>query len=111
MSLTRGDEQQVLEEHIRLQVDSLDAKTNLYAKHLSTGRDIAIRADEPVNALSVIKLPIMVLAYRDAEAGTLDLAERYCVRPEDMRSGSGLLQTFAPGLQLIYRDLVTQMIV
>ena len=39
----------------------------------SQRREIAVRADEPMNALSVIKIPVMVLAYRDAEAGTLDL--------------------------------------
>jgi len=83
----------------------------MYARHLPSGREIAIRADEPVNALSTIKIAILVLAYRDAEAGQIDLDQRYRVRPEDMRRGSGLLQTFAPGLQPTYRDLVTQMIV
>jgi Beta-lactamase enzyme family len=53
----------------------------------------------------------MVLAYRDADAGPFDLDERYALRSEDMRRRSGLLQTFALGLQPTYRDLVTQMIV
>ena len=92
-------------------LDGLPARTSLYARHLPSGREIAIRADEPMNALSVIKIPVMVLAYRDAEAGTLDLDERYRIRPEDLRRGSGLLQTFAPGLEPTYRDLVTQMII
>lgn len=100
-----------LDERIRSQLDSLNAKTALYAKHLPTGREVAIRADEPVNTLSVIKIPIMILAYRDAEEGRLNLDARYQVRPQDMRRGSGLLQTFAPGLEPTYRDLVTQMIV
>ena len=64
-----------------------------------------------MNALSVIKIPILVLAYRDAEAKALDLDERYRVRPEDLRRGSGLLQTFAPGVEPTYRDLLTQMII
>lgn len=64
-----------------------------------------------MNPLSVIKIPIMVLAFRDAEAGRLDLDERYPVGPSDMRRGSGLLQTFAPGLAPTYRDLITQMII
>lgn len=89
----------------------LDARTTLCAKHLPTGQQVAVRADDSVNPLSVIKLPIMVCAYRDAEAGTFDLNERYTLRPEDMRRGTGLLQTFAPGLLPTYRDLVTQMIV
>ncbi len=100
-----------LEAELTQALDALSAKSSLHAKHLPTGREIAIRADEPMNTLSVIKIPIMVLAYRDAEAGRLDLDERYTLRPEDRRRGSGLLQTFAPGLSPTYRDLVTQMIV
>lgn len=90
---------------------ALDARSFLYARQLASGREIALRADEAVNPLSVIKLPIMVLAYRDADAGRLDLDARYTLDQEDMRRGTGLLQTFAPGLQPTYRDLVTQMIV
>lgn len=100
-----------LEAEVTRALDALSAKSSLHAKHLPTGREIAIRADEPMNTLSVIKIPVMVLAFRDAEAGKLDLDERYTIRPEDRRRGSGLLQTFAPGLSPTYRDLVTQMIV
>ncbi len=96
---------------VTARLDGLPARTSLFARHLPSGREIAIRADEPMNALSVIKIPVMVLAYRDAEAGRLDLDERYLIRPEDLRRGSGLLQTFAPGLEPTYRDLVTQMII
>ena len=100
-----------LEALVRGRLHALDAHSTAYAKHLPTGREIAIRADEPVNTVSVIKLPIMVLAYRDAEAGRLDLDDRYTIRPEDMRRGTGVLQGFKAGLQPTYRDLVAQMIV
>jgi len=100
-----------LETALTRALDALSAKSSLHAKNLPTGREIEIRADEPMNTLSVIKIPIMVLAYRDAETGRLNLDERYTIRAEDRRRGSGLLQTFAPGLSPTYRDLVTQMIV
>ncbi len=100
-----------LEAEIARALDGLSAKSSLHARHLPTGREIAIRADEPMNTLSVIKVPVMVLAFRDSEAGKLNLDERYTIRPEDRRRGSGLLQTFAPGLSPTHRDLVTQMIV
>ena len=96
---------------VTARLDALPARTSLYARHLPSGREIAVRADQPMNALSVIKIPVMVLAYRDAEAGRLDLDERYQVRSGDLRRGSGLLQTFAPGLEPTWRDLVTQMII
>ena len=100
-----------LASRIEASLNSLNAKTSFYAKHLPSGREIAIRADEPMNALSVIKIPIMVLAYRDADAGALDLDERYQIQPEDMRRGSGLLQSFTPGIDPTYRDIITQMII
>jgi beta-lactamase class A len=53
----------------------------------------------------------MVLAYRDAAVGLLNLDERYTITRGDLRRGSGLLQSFATGLQPTYRDLVTQMII
>jgi beta-lactamase class A len=78
---------------------------------MPTGRHVAINADEAINTASVIKIPIMILAYRDAEAGLLDLDERREVTLDDYRRGSGLIQTFTPGLQPTIRDLVRQMIV
>ena len=64
-----------------------------------------------MNTASVIKIPVMVLAFRDADAGTLDLNERYTTRAEDIRGGTGLLRTFAPGVQPTTLDLITQMII
>ena len=100
-----------LESRVRARIAGLDAKASLYAKHLPSGRQIAIQADEPMNSVSVIKIAIMVLAYRDAENGQLNLKERYLLRPQDKRRGSGVLRAFAPGLQPTYRDLITQMII
>jgi beta-lactamase class A len=101
-----------LEETIRARLDSLQAQSSFYAKQLGTpGREVAVRADVPMNTASVIKIPVMILAFRDADAGRFDLDKRYVIRPEDLRRGSGLLQTFAPGLQPTFRDIVTQMII
>jgi beta-lactamase class A len=114
-SIVFGEEAEMdassLSAHIQRQLDALDAKTAFFAKHLVSTNTIAIRADDPVNTLSVIKIAIMVRAYQDAEAGTLDLDQRYQIRDDDFRRGSGVLQTFAPGLQPTYRDLLTQMII
>src|SRR4051812_34380091 len=100
-----------LEAQIRARLDSLPAQSSFYAKRLSDGREVAIRADVPMNTASVIKIPVMILAFRDADAGRLDLDQHYVIRAEDLRRGSGLLQTFAPGLQPTLRDILTQMII
>ena len=100
-----------LAESVRSRLASLDAKISFYAKHLPSGREIGVEPDTPMNTLSVIKIPIMVLAYKDVEEGRLDLQERYAIQPQDLRSGSGLLKTFDPGLAVSFRDLITQMII
>ncbi|MEP7381302.1 MAG: serine hydrolase [Gemmatimonadota bacterium] len=102
---------QGLEAYVAAQLNALQAKSSIYAKHVPSGRTIALRADVPMNTLSVIKIPIMILAFRDAEAGKLDLAKRYTIRVEDLRRGSGLLQTFEVGLNPTYRDIIEQMII
>jgi beta-lactamase class A len=99
-----------LERRVRARLDSLPAQTTLYAKDLRTGREVAVRADLPMNTVSVIKLAVMVLAYRDADAGRLPLSERHPIRPEEMRQGSGVLRMFVPGLAPTWRDLIVQMI-
>ncbi len=103
--------QSPLEDSVRAVLAGIPASSSVYAQHLPDGRTLAIRADVPMNTASVIKIPVMVRAFRDAEAGRLDLDARYTIRPEDQRRGSGLLQTFQPGLAPTYRDLITQMII
>src|SRR6188508_3376854 len=54
---------------IQARLDSLPIISSVYVKDLKTGREIAIRADVPMNTASVIKMAVMIRAYRDAEAG------------------------------------------
>jgi beta-lactamase class A len=100
-----------LQVRVEARLDALDARTSLHALHVPSGREIEVRADRPMNTLSVIKIPVMVQAFRDADSGRLDLDQRHPVGLEQLRRGSGLIQTFAPGLQPTLRDLVTQMII
>src|SRR4051812_10899137 len=100
-----------LEAQIRARLDSLPAQSSFYAKRLSDGREVAVRADVPMNTASVIKIPVMILAFREADAGRLNLDERHTITADEQRRGSGLLQTFAVGLQPTYRDIITQMII
>lgn len=100
-----------LQGNVSRELNGLQAKSSIFAKHLSSGRTVELRADVPMNTLSVIKLPVMILAFRDAEAGKLTLTDRHTIRAEELRRGSGLLQTFDVGLSPTYRDLIEQMII
>jgi beta-lactamase class A len=87
------------------------AKVGIYAKHLKTGEEAGVRDAEPFSSMSVIKIPIMVLAFRLSEQGKLNLDERIEIRRSHLRDGSGIFQYHDLGLQPTLRDLITQMII
>jgi beta-lactamase class A len=87
------------------------AKAGIYVKHLTTGDEAAVRGDETFNSASVIKIPIMMVAYELAAQRKLDLDARIAMRKSDLRGGSGVLRYHDIGLQPTLRDAITQMII
>jgi beta-lactamase class A len=87
------------------------ARAGVWVKHLKTGEEAAFRADSAFNSASVIKLPVMTLAFELAEKGTLSLSERITIKESDFRGGSGIFRYHDPGLQPTFRDVLLQMII
>lgn len=65
----------------------------------------------PVRAASVIKIPIMVEAFRQFEAGKLNPSEVHVLRGEEKMPSCGALNRMHDGLEVTMRDLVELMIV
>lgn len=65
----------------------------------------------PVRAASVIKIPIMVEAFRAFEAGELDPSELHVLRGMEKMPSCGALNRMHDGLAVTMRDLVELMIV
>ena len=97
----------LIESHLK----DFPARTGVYVKHLETGEEASVRADESFSSASVIKLAIMIRAFQLADRKTLDLSERVTIRRADLRDGSGVLQFHDLGMAPTYRDLVTQMVI
>jgi len=87
----------------------VNARWGVYMKCLETGEEIAIGADEPMDTMSVIKIPLMVETYRQVEAGTIKLDDRYTLKDEDKRPGTGVIRTLDPGASLSIKDIITLM--
>jgi beta-lactamase class A len=83
----------------------------VYARHLVTGREVAIGADDTVRTASTIKLPILCALESLVAAGRVRWDERITVRPADKVSGSGVVHELTAGTALTLRDLATLMIV
>lgn len=88
------------------------SKVAVYVKNLDTGETFAHNADEPMPTASLIKLPVMVEALRQAKEGKIDLDAKVTVRKEDKVQGSGILtEHFSDGAVITLRDAVRLMIV
>src|SRR6266511_1940773 len=87
------------------------ARAGVWVKHLTTGQEAGVHADDTFNSASVIKIPVLVLAFQLAEQGRLSLSERITIRAEDVRGGSGIFRYHDAGLQPTFRDVLLQMVI
>lgn len=80
-------------------------------KHLGTGEGFQYKADRPMPTASLIKLPLMVDAYRAVAAAEAKLEDRIVLKADDQVPGSGVLTThMSPGTELSLRDAIRLMI-
>ncbi len=87
----------------------VNAQWGVYIKCLETGEEIALGADVPMDTMSVIKIPLMVEAFRQAEAGRFKLDDRYTLVDADKRPGTGVLRTLDAGATFSVKDVLTLM--
>lgn len=86
-------------------------KAGIWVKQLTLGVEAAVHADDTFNSASVIKLPVLALAFQMADSGALPLAERVTITADDFRGGSGVFRYNDPGLQPTMRDVLLQMVI
>ena len=86
-------------------------QAGIWVKHLATGETAGVRDGEIFNSASVIKIPVLVLAFQMADKGAINLDERITIRKEDIRGGSGVFRYHDAGLQPTFRDVLLQMVI
>jgi len=90
---------------------SVNAKWGIYIKCVETGEEIALDADEQMDTMSVIKIPLMVEAFRQIEEKKFALADRVTLKEADKRPGTGIIRSLDAGASLTIKDLLTLMII
>lgn len=100
-----------LTDKLEAELADFPASMGVYVKHTETGEEAAVQADRSFNSMSVIKIPLMMLAYDMAERGEIDLYTRVEIREEDLRLPTGELLLFDLGLEVTIRDLITWMMI
>jgi beta-lactamase class A len=79
--------------------------------HPSSGARVERAADQPFIAASVIKVPILMEAFRQAEEEGLDWNAPLPLKEADKVGGSGVLNVLHDGLQTTVRDVAVLMTV
>lgn len=100
-----------LDARLRPLIDTHKGEVAIAVKHLKTGESFAHRADEPMPTASLIKLPVMVEVYQQAQDGKLKLTDPVMLTNADKVPGSGILTThFSEGASFPLVDAVRLMI-
>ncbi len=102
---------ELLRRSIERIADGVKADWGIYIKSLDTGEEITINADAVMDTMSTIKIPILVEAFRQIDAGKLKLADRLELTTARKRFGTGVLRTLDDGAQITFKDALTLMII
>ncbi len=87
-------------------------KVAIAVKHLVTGEEFFCNADDVMPTASLIKLPILIETYLQADEGKVKLTEPVTLRAADKVPGSGILtEHFSDGASFPLRDALTLMTV
>lgn len=93
------------------QIESIPGNIGFFYKNLVTGETSRYHGDMPLVAASVIKLPLMMEAFRQFDAGELDLNAHVLIRPESKVPSCGVLTYLHDGIDVTVSDLVTLAII
>ena len=85
-------------------------RVGFWAKPLD-GEATGFNEDLPLVAASVVKVPVMVEAFRQFRAGLLDPDEQVTIRPEDRMPSCGALTYLSDRVRPTLMDLTTLMII
>ena len=93
-------------------IDSTKFNVGLAIRYIEHGIEHQMNADKSYHLASVVKVPIMVEAFRQIEVEkTLSLIECVELQNRFKLSGTGILKYLDEGLSLTVQDLITLMII
>src|SRR3954453_18262105 len=80
-----------LESRLMPLIEAHEGKVAVAVKDLKTGETFLYHADDPMPTASLIKFPVMIEAYRQAEEKAIDLGTKVILKDSDKVPGSGIL--------------------
>ena len=101
----------LLQRNIERIAGGVHADWGIYIKSLDTGEEVTLNPNAVMDTMSTIKIPILVDAFRQVDAGKLHLDDRMTMQHADKRFGTGVLRTMDDPLPLTFKDVLTLMII
>jgi beta-lactamase class A len=86
-------------------------QVSVFAKALKTGQTIALKADEPVQTASVIKLALLYEAMEQVRVGKAHWDDKVTLTKENQTGGSGVLGFFDTPVTLTLKDVLSMMVI
>jgi beta-lactamase class A len=100
---------------LQKQVEEIAAQhhgqVSVFAKDLKTGQIVALKADEPVQTASVIKLALLWEAMQQVRAGKAHWDDKVTLTKENQTNGSGVLGFFDTPATLTLKDVLSMMVI
>lgn len=87
----------------------LRGKYGIYFQDLNSGQGFNINGNDKFTAASLIKLPVMLALYRQAEVKEINLDLVYHLQANDKRGGAGSLGGRPVGFEVSYRKMAQLM--
>lgn len=107
--------QSAADSQLQSQVEQIAAQhhgqVSVFAKALKTGQTVALKADEPVQTASVIKLALLYEAMEQIRAGKAHWNDKVVLTKENQTDGSGVLGFFDAPATLTLKDVLSMMII
>jgi beta-lactamase class A len=103
--------QAALDQRVRAELAQFKGKVKLFARNIDTGAVYESGGDDRVQTASTIKIAIMVEAFARVAEGKAKWTDELVLTKEKKVGGSGILQEFADGLRLTFRDGVSMMMI
>jgi beta-lactamase class A len=104
-------QQAALDQRVRAELAQFKGKVKLFAKNLDTGAVYELGGGDRVPTASTIKIAIMVEAFARVAEGKAKWTDELVLTKEKKVGGSGILQEFADGLHMTFRDGVSMMMI
>jgi beta-lactamase class A len=108
-SLETSKDTKDIENQIKTLVKDLQGSYGVYVYNLTDKQGFGINQDEVFPAASLIKLPVFLTLYQEAEAGRIDLESVYVLRAADKKTGAGVIQYKPEGTKYSHRELAQLM--